>query len=164
MNNYEKEKVLWYNQIYDKPTLWYQMPNEYIDYNDANFWKLFSFVIQRLRLNYEETLITIDAQNHLSEIPEEYRSLDLCLLALSYHPATTLKYIPEHLKTKEMCEIAFLANPKSNFKYIPDKFKTETMCVEAYKANHKNARFIPEIYQTLDIKIETNEKQSNKHK
>ena len=161
MNNYEKEKILWYNQIYDKPTLWYQMPNEYIDYNDANFWKLFSFVIQRLRLNYEETLITIDAQNHLSEIPEEYRSLELCLLALSYHPATTLKYIPEHLKTKEMCEIAFLANPKSNFKYIPDKFKTETMCVEAYKANPKNVRFIPKIYQTFNIKTE---KQSKTHK
>ena len=35
MNNYEKEKILWYNQIYDKPTLWYQMPNEYIDYNEV---------------------------------------------------------------------------------------------------------------------------------
>ena len=164
MNNYEEEKVLWYNKIHNKPTLWYQMPGEYIDYNDANFWNLFSFVIQRLRMDYEEALIMIDAQNHLSEIPEEYRSLELCLLALSTHPATTLKYIPEHLKTKEMCEMAFLANPKSNFKYIPDKFKTETMCIEAYKANHKNYQFIPEIYQTFDMKTENNEKQAKRHK
>lgn len=164
MNNYEEEKALWYNKIHNKPTLWYQMPGEYIDYNDANFWNLFSFVIQRLRMDYEEALIMIDAQNHLSEIPEEYRSLELCLLALSTHPATTLKYIPEHLKTKEMCEIAFLANPKSNFKYIPDKFKTETMCIQAYKANHKNYQFIPEIYQTFDMKTENNEKQTKRHK
>ena len=164
MNNYEEEKALWYNKIHNKPTLWYQMPGEYIDYNDANFWNLFSFVIQRLRMDYEEALIMIDAQNHLSEIPEEYRSLELCLLALSTHPATTLKYIPEHLKTKEMCEMAFLANPKSNFKYIPDKFKTETMCIEAYKANHKNYQFIPEIYQTFDMKTENNEKQAKRHK
>lgn len=164
MNNYEEEKALWYNKIHNKPTLWYQMPGEYIDYNDANFWNLFSFVIQRLRMDYEEALIMIDAQNHLSEIPEEYRSIELCLLALSTHPATTLKYIPEHLKTKEMCEIAFLANPKSNFKYIPDKFKTETMCIQAYKANHKNYQFIPEIYQTFDMKTENNEKQTKRHK
>ena len=164
MNNYEEEKALWYNKIHNKPTLWYQMPGEYIDYNDANFWNLFSFVIQRLRMDYEEALIMIDAQNHLSEIPEEYRSIELCLLALSTHPATTLKYIPEHLKTKEMCEMAFLANPKSNFKYIPDKFKTETMCIEAYKANHKNYQFIPEIYQTFDMKTENNEKQAKRHK
>ncbi len=164
MNNYEKEKAEWYNEIYNKPTLWYQMPSEYIDYEDANFWDLFSFVIQKLRIDYEEALIMIDAQNHLSEISKEYRSLELCLLALSTHPSTTLKYIPETLKTREMCEIAFSANPKSNFKYIPDKFKSETMCIEAYNANHKNARFIPKIYQTFDIELENNEKHSKRHK
>lgn len=33
MNNYEKEKAKWYNEIYNnnKPTLWYQMPSKYID-------------------------------------------------------------------------------------------------------------------------------------
>lgn len=141
------KKKDWYQKIYDKPTLWYQIPKEFIDLSDKKFWKLFIFVINRLRIDYKEALITIDSHNHLSEIPEEYRTLDLCLLALSTHPSTALKYIPDKLKTQEMCQIAFLANPKSNFKYIPDKFKTEDMCIEAFNANPKNYKFIPEIYR-----------------
>ncbi len=142
----KNEKLKYYQEVYNKPTLWYKIKEEYIDYKDENFWKLFNFVIQRLKMNYEEELMNINAPSHISEIPIHYRTLELCLLTITLKPQTALKYIPDEIKTKEMCEIAFYANPKSNFKYIPDKFKTEKMCEEALIANPKNIHFIPNTY------------------
>ena len=146
MNNYQKNKIKWYHEINNKPTLWYKMPNEYIDYQDPNFWKLFNFIIEKLKIDLKEAYEQIDAINNLSLIPLEYRAEELCIFALARHPSTTLKYIPDEFKTDEICQIAFLANPKSNFKYIPDKYKNEEMCVAAVRANPKNYKFIPEIY------------------
>ena len=147
MNKYEFNKLKWYQEIYNKPTLWYQMPDEYIDYKDSNFWKVFNFVIKRLNINVKDAYEQIEAINNIAQIPLEYRTQELCFIALSAHPSTTLKYIPDEFKNYEICQIAFLANPKSNFKYIPDKFKTEEMCAEEVSANPKNYKFIPEIYR-----------------
>ena len=151
MDNYEKEKNKWYRQIYDKPTLWYQLPDEYIDLSDENFWKMLNFVIKHLRLDYSETLKMINAPRYISQIPIKYRTYEICLIAIIENPSTSLKYIPDEIKTEEMCNLAFKSNPKSNFKYIPDKFKTMEMCEEAIQANHKNYRFIPEKIKTLEI-------------
>lgn len=147
MNKDEEKKLKWYKEIYNKPTLWYKLPSEYIDYQDQNFWKVFNFIVERLHIKLEEAYEQIDAVNNLSQIPLEYRTKELCLLTLVSYPTTTLKYIPNEFKTEEICQIAFLANPKNNFKYIPDKFKTEEMCAEAVSANPKNYKFIPEIYR-----------------
>lgn len=125
------------------------MPNEYIDYQDPNFWQLFNFIVERLRIDLKEAYEQLDAINNLSQIPLEYRIKELCLLALAINPSTTLKYIPDEIKTEEICQIAFIANLKSNFKYILDKFKTEEMCEEAFNANPKNYKFIPAIYRKM---------------
>lgn len=125
------------------------MPNEYIDYQDPNFWQLFNFIVERLRIDLKEAYEQLDAINNLSQIPLEYRIKELCLLALATNPSTTLKYIPDEIKTEEICQIVFIANLKSNFKYIPDKFKTEEMCEEAFNANPKNYKFIPAIYRKM---------------
>ena len=163
MNNYQKEKINWYQEINNKPTLWYKMPNEYIDYQDPNFWKLFHFIIERLKIDLKEAYEQIDAINNLFQIPLEYRTKELCIFALVTHPSTTLKYIPNEIKTKEMCEFAFNANPKSNFKYIPDAFKTDEMCQEAFNVNPKNYKFIPEMYRKKEMQ-KYMEQRSKHHK
>lgn len=134
------------------------MPNEYIDYQDPNFWQLFNFIVERLRIDLKEAYEQPDAINNLSQIPLEYRIKELCLLALATNPSTILKYIPDEIKTEEICQIAFIANLKSNFKYIPDKFKTEEMCEEAFNANPKNYKFIPAIYRKCICKNLYNKK------
>lgn len=163
MNKYEEEKLNWYREIFNKPTLWYKLPSEYIDYQDSNFWKVFYFVIERLNIDLKTAYEQIDAINNLSKIPLEYREKNLCLLAFTANPATTLKYIPDEFKTEEICQIAFLANPKSNFKYIPDTFKTEEMCIEAFNANPKNYKFIPEIYRKKYMQETIAKKSINKN-
>lgn len=117
----KKKKLKWYKGIYNKPTLWYKLPSEYIDYQDPNFWKVFNFIVERLHIKLEEAYEQIDAVNSLSQIPLEYRTKELCLLTLVSYPTTTLKYIPNEFKTEEMCIEAFNTNKKiinSYQKYI----------------------------------------------
>lgn len=117
----KKKKLKWYKGIYNKPTLWYKLPSEYIDYQDPNFWKVFNFIVERLHIKLEEAYEQIDAVNSLSQIPLEYRTKELCLLTLVSYPTTTLKYIPNEFKTEEMCIESFNANKKiinSYQKYI----------------------------------------------
>lgn len=117
----KKKKLKWYKGIYNKPTLWYKLPSEYIDYQDPNFWKVFNYIVERLHIKLEEAYEQIDAVNSLSQIPLEYRTKELCLLTLVSYPTTTLKYIPNEFKTEEMCIEAFNANKKiinSYQKYI----------------------------------------------
>ena len=117
----KKKKLKWYKGIYNKPTLWYKLPSEYIDYQDPNFWKVFNYIVERLHIKLEEAYEQIDAVNSLSQIPLEYRTKELCLLTLVSYPTTTLKYIPNEFKTEEMCIESFNANKKiinSYQKYI----------------------------------------------
>lgn len=59
----------------------------------------------------------------LENVPEEYKTQELCEMALDQNNEA-FKFMPEKYKTKKICGIALRQNP-SLLQYVPEKYKTE---------------------------------------
>ena len=123
------------------------MPNEYIDYQDTNFWQLFNFIVERLHIDLKEAYEQLDAINNLSQIPLEYRIKELCLLALATNPSTTLKYIPDEIKTKKSVKYLLLQTLKVTLNIFQINLK-QRKCVK------KHLMPIPKIINLFQQYIE----------
>lgn len=69
--------------------------------------------------------------NCLNEVPEEFRTEEICRIALQ-NRGEALAFVPKELKTKEMCMIAF-ENSAWAIRYFPKEFLTEEIFREAVK-------------------------------
>jgi hypothetical protein len=89
----------------------------------------------------------------LSTIPEEYKTVELCLKAIKKEKAdaypSLLTFVPLNLRTAGICLIAAKKNI-SAFEFIPDEFKTPELCLEGIKASLKeHYKFLPDIPQKI---------------
>ena len=78
-------------------------------------------------VEYQKWLEVVEEDGmELENVPEEFKTLELCLIAVK-DQSSTLIYVPEELKTKELYEIVVSGNGYALI-YIPEEFKTYEMC------------------------------------
>ena len=69
----------------------------------------------------------------LCDIPEEWRTKELCLIAVKKHDFS-LADVPESLKTKKLCSLAVKENVFS-LTDVPESLKSKTLCRLAVRKN-----------------------------
>jgi len=80
--------------------------------------------------------------NSLAKIPENERTLEMCLVAIHYWGAA-LRYVPDKYKTYEFCLDAIMHNTPydercSALAFVPEELKTHELCLEAIRHDFIN--------------------------
>ena len=97
----------------------------------------------------EEALAAIQDGLDLKEIPDDFRTEEICLAAVQ-EEGNELEFVPDKLKTEEIC---FEAVKKRSMalEFVPDKLKTEEICLEAVQKNAFALQYIPDKLKTMKI-------------
>ncbi|GHU69315.1 hypothetical protein FACS189450_01980 [Spirochaetia bacterium] len=89
----------------------------------------------------------------LHEIPEQFRTRDICLDALKYthEPEAEFEHIPSSLLTYDF----YLDAVKSGrgMRHVPESFKTAELCMEAVTANSWALEYVPLHLRTEELCI-----------
>ncbi len=70
----------------------------------------------------------------LRDVPEEYKTYELCLAAFVFDEVNSLQYVPDEHKTYELCMTAVKCCG-TNVYHVPDEHKTDEIKAAAMKQN-----------------------------
>ena len=87
--------------------------------------------------------------NDLRFIPEEYRTKELCELAVKQN-GQALQLVPEELRIKELCEIAAKQDGLSLY-FVPEELKTKKIYELAVQNNGYALEYVPEELRTPEL-------------
>jgi hypothetical protein len=85
----------------------------------------------------------------LEDVPEKYKTAELCLLALKTN-GHELLYVPEKLKTAELCLTAIMLDGCA-LQYVPEKLRTVELCLAAVKKSGYSLEYVPENFKTAEL-------------
>ena len=120
--------------------------------------KLLFQLINEHRQNKQIKSITPYDHICLDMIPEDKRTLDLCMRAVSDY-VYNLKYVPDRFKTVDLLKKAFsgikardtFVNGRYGLFYVADQFKTPEICELAVIQDAFNFRYVPDDWKTPDM-------------
>ena len=87
--------------------------------------------------------------NDLQYIPEEYRTKELCELAIQ-KDGNALKHVPHSLITKELCKLAVKQDEEALL-FVPEELRTLELYEMAVKQNRKALRWILKEHITKEL-------------
>ncbi len=126
-----------------------------------------SVVVNRLPesiISHEICLISAETRGYLEEIPVDYRTKEVCKVAVMKNGSSIkdvpaefrkdfyldavmsgrgLSNIPEEDRTDRICTIAVDKNPQE-FRYVPVDKRSYTLCMIAVDKNAENFEYVPE--------------------
>lgn len=103
----------------------------------------------------EDELLKIlqDDKNCFSYIPQKYKTILVCSLAIEHH-SIQLKYVPDRLKTYELCSKA-INFYGANMEYVPKEVQTYDLCMQAVKTYEFAICRIDDRFKTYEIYLES---------
>jgi hypothetical protein len=89
----------------------------------------------------------------LNDIPEAYRTENVCLTAIRNNSYEHIVFVPEKYKTERVCYSA-VRNTGTALEYVPEKHKTYELCLFAVGNESQDIyqiQFVPEKHKTLEL-------------
>lgn len=90
------------------------------------------------------------APNRLNEVPVEFRTEEMCRIAVTEGRGMNLQYVPDEVCTEEMCLAAVNQHGK-NLEYVPERFRTEEIYTVAVKSYPRMLKEVPKEYLTKEL-------------
>ncbi len=173
LGNKLKAHVIFIHSI----TLWYENEEivKYFIQKDASLLS----ILPKSMVTYDLCLCAADPNGKeigklfLENVPEEFKTFELCKLALQQYPHNLI-HVPKHILNEELCNVAmaksrfiydripescrtyefYLTNVKrygNFFTNVPIKFQTLEMCMAAVQNDGWMLKYVPEEHKTLEI-------------
>lgn len=108
------------------------------------------YISSDLRTKYYTDMIHNNNGNVLFFIPDEYKTEELCKLAVAKNPSA-IKFVPEKYLTDDVLQTA-IKHDASIIKLIPNDLKTPDFYNMAFKTNINCKQYIPDECLTPEIK------------